>query len=162
MQREEHPVLTTGLERIASKARSETKFQFTALAHHITRERVWGNLNRIPNKSAPGCDEQTVSEAKQDFNEWIDNRLQSVHCQDGKRKGYHQHTKFIFLGYEFRRRMVKGSKGKMFLSFTPAISKEAKKDINKTIRRTGVRNRSDLSLEQVARRLNPMLNGWIN
>ncbi len=85
-----------------------------------------------------------------------------VYCQDGKRKGCHQNTKFIFLGYEFRRRMVKGSKGKTFLSFTPAISKEAKKDINRTIRRTGVRNRSDLSLEQVARWLNPMLNGWIN
>lgn len=85
-----------------------------------------------------------------------------VYCQDGRRKGCHQNTKFKFLGYEFRRRRVKSSKGKMFLSFTPAISKEAKKDINKTIRRTGVRNRSDLSLEEVALWLNPMLNGWIN
>jgi RNA-directed DNA polymerase len=73
-----------------------------------------------------------------------------VYCQDGKRKGCHQSTKFKFLGYEFRRRMVKGSKGRMFLSFTPAISKEAKKSINRTIRRAGVRNRSDLSLEEVA------------
>jgi RNA-directed DNA polymerase len=85
-----------------------------------------------------------------------------VYCQDGKRKGYHQNTKFVFLGYEFRRRRVKGNKGKMFLSFTPAISQEAQKAINKTIRRTGLRNRSDLSLETIARRLNPMLNGWIN
>jgi group II intron reverse transcriptase/maturase len=49
----------------------------------LTRERVWGNLNRIPNKSAPGCDGQTVLEAKQDFNGWVDSMLQSVH-----RKGY--------------------------------------------------------------------------
>ena len=83
MQREENPVMTTGLERIAAKARSETKFKFTSLAHHITRERVWGNLNRIPNKSAPGCDGQTVTEAKQDFEVWVDPMLQSVH-----RKGY--------------------------------------------------------------------------
>lgn len=83
MQREEYPVMTTGLERIAAKARSETEFQFTSLAHHITEERVWGNLNRIPNQSAPGCDGQTVLEAKQDFNEWIGPMVQSVH-----RKGY--------------------------------------------------------------------------
>ena len=83
MQREDNPVMTTGLERIAAKARSETKFQFTSLAHHITRESVWGNLNRIPNKSAPGCDGQTVEEAKQDFEGWVDGMLQSVH-----RKGY--------------------------------------------------------------------------
>jgi RNA-directed DNA polymerase len=81
MQREDNPVMTTGLERIAAKARSETKFRFTSLGHHITRERVWGNLNRIPGKSAPGCDGQTVSEAKQDFNGWIETMLQSVHRQ---------------------------------------------------------------------------------
>jgi len=81
MQREDNPVMTTGLERIAAKARSETKFRFTSLGHHITRERVWGNLNRIPSKSAPGCDGQTVSEAKQDFNGWIETMLQSVHRQ---------------------------------------------------------------------------------
>ena len=50
----------------------------------------------------------------------------------------------------------------MFLSFTPAISKEAKKDICRRIRETGVRNRSDLSLEEIASWLNPLINGWIN
>ncbi len=62
MQREELPVMETGLERIAVKARSEPKFRFTSLAHHITRERVWKNLNQIPNNSAPGSDGQTVLE----------------------------------------------------------------------------------------------------
>lgn len=81
MQREENPVMTTGLERIAAKARSDTKFRFTSLAHHITRDRVWGNLNRIPTKSAPGCDGQTVTNAKQDFEVWIDPMLQSMHRQ---------------------------------------------------------------------------------
>lgn len=85
-----------------------------------------------------------------------------VYCKDGKRKGYHQNTKFKFLGYEFRRRMVKSFGNKKFLSFTPAICKEAKKDINRTIRETGVRNRSDLSLKDVAGWLNPMIEGWIN
>jgi RNA-directed DNA polymerase len=85
-----------------------------------------------------------------------------IYCKDGKRKGDYQNTKFKFLGYEFRRRMVNGFNNKTFLSFTPAICKEAKKEICRKIRKTGVRNRSDLSLEEIADWLNPKLNGWIN
>jgi group II intron reverse transcriptase/maturase len=83
MQREEHPVMTTQLERIAAKARSEPKLRFTSLAHHLTRERVWENLCRIPLTSAPGVDGQTVAEAKESFEVWIEPMLGSVH-----RKGY--------------------------------------------------------------------------
>ena len=50
----------------------------------------------------------------------------------------------------------------MFLNFLPAICKEAKKAICKTIRRTGVRGRSELSIEEVAKWLNPKIDGWIN
>src|ERR1035438_5393950 len=83
MQREEPPVMTTGLERIAVKARCEPKLRFTSLAHHITKVRVWENLNQIPAKSAAGVDGQTVTEAKEDFEEWVATMLQSVH-----REGY--------------------------------------------------------------------------
>jgi len=81
MQREEPPVMTTGLERIADKARGEPKLRFTSLAHHITKERVWENLCQIPAKSAAGVDGQTVTEAKESFEEWIAAMLQSVHRQ---------------------------------------------------------------------------------
>src|SRR5438128_4670683 len=81
MQREESPVMTTGLERIADKARCEPKLPFTSLAHHITKERVWMNLSQIPAKSAPGVDGQTVTEAKESVEEWIGGMLQSVHRQ---------------------------------------------------------------------------------
>lgn len=83
MQREEQPVMATEFERIAAKARSEPKLQFTSLAHHITRERVWDNLGEIPQTSAPGVDGQTVGEAKADFDVWIEPMLRSMH-----RKGY--------------------------------------------------------------------------
>ena len=69
MQREESPTMPTGLERIAAKARCEPKLRFTSLAHHITKERVWGNLCQIPTASAPGVDGQTVPEAKESFRE---------------------------------------------------------------------------------------------
>jgi hypothetical protein len=81
MQREQMPVKATGLERIAVKARSETKLRFTSLAHHITGERVWEKLCQIPSNSAPGVDGQTVAEAKEDFEVWIGPMLEAVHRQ---------------------------------------------------------------------------------
>lgn len=83
MQREDPPAMTTELERIAAKARSEPKLRFTSLAHHITRERVWRSLNHIPIDSAPGVDGQWLAEAKQNFDAWIEPMLQSMH-----RRGY--------------------------------------------------------------------------
>ena len=81
MQREESPTMATGLERIAAKARCEPKLRFTSLAHHITKERVWENLSQIPTDSAPGVDGQTVPEAKESFEVWVEAMLQSVHRQ---------------------------------------------------------------------------------
>jgi RNA-directed DNA polymerase len=81
MQREESPTMTTALERIAARARCEPKLRFTSLTHHITKERVWENLCQIPNDSAPGVDGQTVPEAKENFEAWVEAMLQSVHRQ---------------------------------------------------------------------------------
>jgi len=75
--------MATELERIAAKARSEPNLQFTSLAHHVTRDRVWGSLCETAPRSAPGIDGQTVAEAKEDFDLWIEPMLRSVHC-----KGY--------------------------------------------------------------------------
>lgn len=84
-----------------------------------------------------------------------------IYCKDNQRKGNHQNTKFKFLGYEFCSRAVKGSNKRVFRSFTPAISSEAKKNICRKIKETGVRKRSDLTINEVANWLNPMIAGWI-
>ena len=76
--------MATELERIAAKARCEPELRFTSLAHHVTWDRVEKNLKRIPNRSAPGCDGVTVTEAKRDFDQWIEPMLQSVHQQGYK------------------------------------------------------------------------------
>ena len=76
--------MSTGLERIAARARSEPKVRFTSLGHHVTRERIWKNLCQIPASSAPGCDGQTVAEAKEEFGVWIEPMVRSMH-----RRGYH-------------------------------------------------------------------------
>ena len=83
MQRGEPPVMETGLERIAAKARCEPKVRFTSLAHHVTRDRIWGNLCGMPSKTAPGVDGQTVEEAQEEFETWVEPMLRSMH-----RRGY--------------------------------------------------------------------------
>src|SRR5262245_9117028 len=81
MQREDQPTMATKLEQIAVKARCEPNLRFTSLAHHITRERVLKNLQKVPKHSAAGVDGQTVEGAKESFEEWIGSMLQSVHRQ---------------------------------------------------------------------------------
>jgi RNA-directed DNA polymerase len=73
--------MTTGLERIAAKAREDRKLKFTSLAHHVTEELVWESVNHIPNNSAPGCDGQTVEEAKQSFKQWAPEMIRAIHDQ---------------------------------------------------------------------------------
>lgn len=85
-----------------------------------------------------------------------------VYCKDGSRKGQYENTSFDFLGYTFRRRLCKNRKrNSMFVNFTPAVSKSALKAMGLKIRKLKVRMRSELNIVQLARWLNPVINGWI-
>ena len=85
-----------------------------------------------------------------------------VYCKDGSRKGRYKNTAFDFLGYTFRRRLCKNRKrNSMFVNFTPAVSKVALKAMRLKIRKLRVRMKSHLSIEQVARWLNPLIRGWL-
>lgn len=86
-----------------------------------------------------------------------------VYCKDGDRKGKYQNVEFDFLGYTFCRRLCKNSKrNSFFLNFTPAASKIAVKAMQAKTRQGNWRNRSDLSLGEIADRYNPVLQGWLN
>ena len=50
----------------------------------------------------------------------------------------------------------------VFINFSPAISNKAAKNIRQTARGWGWQNRSDKSLEDLARIFNPVIQGWIN
>jgi RNA-directed DNA polymerase len=85
-----------------------------------------------------------------------------VYCKDANRTGTHDHTKFTFLGYEFRGRYVKSPKtGELFTGFTAAVSPAALTAMRQKARRLNYRNRTDLSLQDIASKLNPILRGWI-
>lgn len=84
-----------------------------------------------------------------------------VYCKDGSRKGRYPNTKFDFLGYTFRPRAVKNRKrNSMFVSFTPAVSASAMKSMRQATRAANFRNRTQLSLADIARLHNPVLRGW--
>jgi RNA-directed DNA polymerase len=85
-----------------------------------------------------------------------------VYCKDGSRKGHYPNTKFDFLGYTFRPRIVKNRRrNSLFVSFTPAVSASALKTMRQTTRRLNYRNRTELSLKDIARLHNPLLRGWV-
>jgi RNA-directed DNA polymerase len=85
-----------------------------------------------------------------------------VYCKDGTRKRTYPQTEFTFLGYTFRPRMVKNAKrNSLFVSFTPAVSSAALKAMRQRTRRLNYRNRTDLSLPDIARLHNPILRGWL-
>jgi len=83
-----------------------------------------------------------------------------VYCKDAKRRGTHPAGRFDFLGYTFRPRLVRGP-WSLFEGFTPAISDAAAKAIRHTIRRWRLHLRSDRSLDDLARAVNPSVRGWI-
>lgn len=85
-----------------------------------------------------------------------------VYCKDGSRKGRYPNTKFDFLGYTFRPRVVKNRRrNSLFVSFTPAVSSTALTTMRQKTRRSNFRNRTNLSLEDIARLHNPVLRGWM-
>ena len=85
-----------------------------------------------------------------------------VYCKDADRRGGHEVTSFTFLGYTFRPRLAKNKHGKHFLSFLPAVSKDAVKAMGREIRSWHLAKRSDKSLDDLARMFNSVVQGWIN
>ena len=85
-----------------------------------------------------------------------------VYCQDSLRRGEHETVTFTFLGYAFRPRQVMGKNGKIFTSFTPAISPEALKAKGQMVRGWRLHMRTGISLDELARAINPIVAGWIS
>lgn len=83
-----------------------------------------------------------------------------VYCKDANRKGAYPQETFDFLGYTFRPRKAWGSQG-LFVSFSPAVSRQAVKSMHRVVRQWVLHRRSGQSMEELARRINPTLRGWI-
>lgn len=84
-----------------------------------------------------------------------------VYCKDGTRRGSYEHTSFTFLGFTFRARDARARDGRRFLSFLPAISKDALIKISGVVRSWRLHRRVHLTFAELATMINPIVAGWM-
>jgi RNA-directed DNA polymerase len=85
-----------------------------------------------------------------------------VYCKDGKRRLDYSNNSFDFLGYTFRPRKARNRYGKIFLNFTPAVSNKAKSEIMEKVKSWKLHRKTNLSVIEIAKKINPVTRGWIN
>lgn len=85
-----------------------------------------------------------------------------VYCKDANRHGVFAPTSFTFLGNTFRPRLAISRTGQHFVSFLPAVSKQAITAMGREIRSWRIALRSDKTLTDLARMVNTIVQGWIN
>ena len=69
---------------------------------------------------------------------------------------------FTFLGYDFKRRVLRRKDGMLFYRISPGASKTAMKRITKTIRGWKIHRSTNSTVEQLSQSWNCYLRGWIN
>lgn len=86
-----------------------------------------------------------------------------VCCKDSNRDGLYPQQSFDFLGYTFRPRSTRDRQGNFFVSFSPAVSRKALKAMRFKIKEHPlIKGCFSLSIEELARVINPIIQGWIN
>ncbi len=86
-----------------------------------------------------------------------------VYCRDSDGKDPHPVVSFDFLGFTFRpRKCRRRDTGKLFLGFTPAVSRKSLKKMNQKLKEMAIHRASGCTIVQLAKRLNPTLRGWLN
>lgn len=85
-----------------------------------------------------------------------------IYCKDSNRKGKSDFEKFDFLGYTFRPRSSRNRWGKLFVNFSPAISKKAILKIKDEVKEWRRKVKPNEDLKEMAAMINPIVTGWIN
>ena len=87
-----------------------------------------------------------------------------VYCKNYLRKEQHEHNSFTFLSYSFQPRSKPNIFGRAnkFMVFNAAICQKAKTFIRERIRWVFNPRNTQVSLEEVAMKLNPKIRGWLN
>lgn len=84
-----------------------------------------------------------------------------VYCADAYRRGKGEQCRFDFLGFTFKPRNA-GGRGKVFTTFTPAVSDKALAGIRQKVRSWRLSRRGSQSLEQLCAEIRPQVQGWVN
>ena len=85
-----------------------------------------------------------------------------VYCQDVNRKAAYPSVQFTFLGYTFRPRKAVDKYGRVYVNFSPAVSREAMKAMRQTVRSWHLQLKCDKELSDLSNMFGPVLRGWAN
>jgi hypothetical protein len=84
------------------------------------------------------------------------------HCKDSRRRLDYPVISFTFCGYEFRpRKAFNKVEGRAFTSFLPAVDPDKLSGMSRKAASWNVHRRTALTLEDLAREVNPVLRGWL-
>jgi RNA-directed DNA polymerase len=85
-----------------------------------------------------------------------------VYCKDINRDNSYPVIQFNFLGYTFRPRKVADKYGRVYVNFSPAVSREALRMMCQTIRSWRIQLKNNKELKDLSNMFNPILRGWWN
>ena len=83
-----------------------------------------------------------------------------MYCKDSNRTEQHAHVSFTFLGFTFRPRKAHSKQHQLFTGFLPAASEDALRRMRQAVRRWRLNRQTHVSLAEVARLYNPVIQGW--
>lgn len=85
-----------------------------------------------------------------------------IYCRDvNRREDYPAHSS-TFLGYTFRPRKSVDKYGRLYVNFTPAVSRDALKAMRQTTRGWHIQLKNDKELNDLSAMFNPVLRGWLS
>jgi RNA-directed DNA polymerase len=86
-----------------------------------------------------------------------------VYCKDSRRRQEFDQVSFTFCGYAFRPRMAFDKNRKqVYTGFLPAVAPEKLTEMSRKITSWRIHRRTNQTLNEIARWLNPVLRGWLN
>lgn len=85
-----------------------------------------------------------------------------VYCKDINRCESYPVIEFTFLGYTFRPRKAVDKYGRIYVNFSPAVSREALRMMRQTIRSWRIQLKNDKEIGDLSNMFNPVLRGWQN
>jgi len=85
-----------------------------------------------------------------------------VYCQDVNRTAQYPTVKFTFLGYTFQPRKAVDKYGRVYVNFSPAVSRDAMKAMRQRVRGWHLQLKCDKELSDLSSIFGPVLRGWAN
>lgn len=86
-----------------------------------------------------------------------------VYCKDSRRRLEFEQVTFTFCGYAFRPRMAFDKNRKqVYTGFLPAVSPDKLTEMSRKLAAWRIHRRTNQTLSEIARWLNPVLRGWFN